>query len=208
MTPATCPRCRGELKAPGLWSARWRCAEHGEVEPLRVHAPVDAEVVHHVARQASVPVWLIHPLPVGWTVTGLAEAGDDRTGALAVAVAISGPCPVGGVADLLLVSEQPGIGLGASLAGISGPDPGPALLSSGRPEAKVEVAGHPTALWSPATAPDRVALVGEAEGQWLWLIGWPADTALVLLEGLVLRDLREHPLPDVAFGAATPRLAA
>jgi hypothetical protein len=196
------------LKAPGLWSERWLCAEHGAVEPLQIHAPVDADVIAHVARRAQVPVWLPHPLPVGWTVAGLAEAGDDRTGPLAVAVALSGPCPTGGLADLVLVAEQPGIGLGASLAGLSGPDPGPDLAACGRPEAKVEVGGHPTALWSSETTSDRVALVGEAEGQWLWLVGWPGECGLVLLEGLVLRDLRTDPLPEVAFGAASPRLAA
>jgi hypothetical protein len=72
----------------------------------------------------------------------------------------------------------------------------------------VEVAGHPTALWSAASPPDRTALVGEAEGLWLWCITWPPDASLLLLERLVLRDLRREPLPAVMFGAACPRLTA
>jgi hypothetical protein len=146
-------------------------------------------------------------MPVHWYVGGVGWAGDDRTGARAVAFAAAGPSPVGGPADMLLVAEAPGTGLGARLAGIPGPDPD--HLDT-QPEAKVEAAGHPTALWPvDAVPPDRVAFVGEAGGVWLWLVMWPADAALLLLEHLVLEDLREQPElhARLLFGAPTDRLS-
>jgi hypothetical protein len=60
-----------------------------------------------------------------------------------------------------------------------------------------------------ATPPDRAAFVGEAGGVWLWLVMWPADAALLLLEHLVLEDLREQPTlrSRLLFGAPTDRLS-
>src|SRR5439155_254641 len=67
---------------------------------------------------AGVPVWLPWPLPLGWLVAGFAGAGDERTGVRACAVALAGPNPLGGPADMVVVAEEPGIGLGAALAGL------------------------------------------------------------------------------------------
>jgi hypothetical protein len=146
-----------------------------------------------------------YPLPVGWLVNGLAYAGDERTGARATVTALCGPAPAGGGADLLLVAEEPGIGLGAWCAGLPGPDPGPAL--SGAPEGKVEVGGHPTALWLVAgAAEDRCVLVGEAEGLWLWAVLWPAAASLLLLERMELRDVRSQVPPGLEYGAPSGRL--
>jgi hypothetical protein len=69
------------------------------------------------------------PLPVGWLFTGVAYAGDDRHGGRATAVACSGPGPLGGMGELILVAEELGVGLGARYAGVDGPDPGPYLES-------------------------------------------------------------------------------
>jgi hypothetical protein len=144
-------------------------------------------------------------MPVHWTVGGVGWAGDDRTGARATALAMAGPSPVGGPADMVLVAESPGTGLGARFAGIAGPDPD--QLDT-LPEAKVEAAGHPTALWPVRSPPDRAAFVGEAGGVWLWVLLWPADAALLLLEHLVLADLGDQQtLTDrLTFGAPTDRL--
>ena len=61
-------------------------------------------------------------------------------------------------------------------------------------EGKVEVAGHPTALWRvPVDGDERCVLVGEAEGLWLWAVLavmgfapglWRAIAIQALLEGL------------------------
>lgn len=72
-------------------------------------------------------------------------------------MACSGPGPLGGIGELLLVAEELGVGLGARYAGIDGPDPGPYINVSSPPHAKVVAAGRPTPLWhvtdTPTTAP-------------------------------------------------------
>jgi hypothetical protein len=123
-------------------------------------------------------------------------------------LALAGPSPLGGPADLLLVAEEPGVGLGARYAGIPSLDPG--ACTAGPPDAKVEAAGHPTALWRCDSADDRAAFVGEAMGVWLYAVLWPPAAELVLLEHVVLHDLRDaaHVALDLPFGAPSPRLAA
>lgn len=204
----TCPRCGGSLQPPGLWSSEWRCEQHGPVLPLHVAKVPSLRVLRDVASQARVPVWMPHPLPISWVITGIVYVGDERSGARGTALLCSGPSPVGGPADMALVAEEPGVGLGARLAGLPDPDPGPL---SGPAEVKLSVAGHPTALWAAAAASrERVAYAGEARGCWLWEVLWPESASLLLLEDLRLEDLRDDVVPDaeLLFGAASPRLSA
>jgi hypothetical protein len=204
----SCPRCGASLRPPGLWSSSWQCELHGAVHPLHVLSRPGPEALDHVVARARVPVWLPWPLPAGWVVTGLGYAGDDRSGGRATVVACSGPSPVGGPGDLVLVAEEPGVGLGARYAGLAGPDPG-AGFDLGPPHAKVEAAGHPTPLWSVDAGPDVAVYVGEAKGLWLWAVLWPAGTGMLLLEDFLLRDLRDGgPDLDPPYGAPTPRLTA
>ena len=207
MTPATCPRCDADLRTPGLMSSTWDCDRHGPVLPLRRWTKVTPDLLRQAVAKAQVPLWSPLPLLPGWTVTGLALAGDERAGARATVLALSGPSPLGGPADLLLVAEEPGVGLGARLAGGDGPDPGD--VAQGPPDAKVEAANHPTALWRCGSAADRVAFVGEALGVWLYAVLWPPAAELVLLEHVVLHDLRHelHAGLELPIGAPTPRLA-
>ncbi len=152
-----------------------------------------------------VPVWLPWPLPPGWLVTGFAEVGDERTGARATVVALGGPSLSGGPADLLVIAEEPGVGLGAAYAGLDGPDPGEGF-DSGPPNAKIQVLGHPTALWCVGGADDRAVYAGEALGNWLWTIAWPAEAGcLTAMAELSLHDLRDLDL-QLPFGAFSPRL--
>lgn len=183
--PARCPRCAAPLRRPGLMSSDWTCAAHGPVAPY-AHVALDA--LPHLVARSRVPAWLPWPLLPGWTLTGLASAGDERTGPTAVVVALSGPSPLGGPADLLLIAEEPGVGLGASCAGLDDVEPGP--VAAGVPDAKILVAGHPTPLWRCGSVPDRVAFVGEASGVWLWAVLWPPTAELILLEHVELHDLR------------------
>jgi uncharacterized protein DUF6758 len=164
------------------------------------------DALEHVVGHAQVPVWLPWPLPQGWVVTGCAYAGDERSGAVATAVACTGPSPCGGVGDLVLVAEDPGVGLGAHFAGLPGPDPGVGLEHA-PPHVKMDAAGHPTALWClPVT--DTAVFVGEAKGRWLWLLLWPETAGVLVIDDIELRDLREvSPLPDLPYGALSPRLA-
>ncbi len=203
--PATCPRCGDALRAPGLMDSSWQCAHHGAVDPFRVLPRVGAEHLRQAATRSSVPVWAPLPLLPGWTVTGLGVVGPEGE-ACSVAVALSGPSPLGGPADLVLVAEEPGTGLGARVAGLDGVDPG--SVATGAPDAKVEAAGHDTPLWRCDSAPDRCAFVGEAGGVWLWAVLWPPAAELVLLEHVVLHDLRHdaHAAEVLPFGAPTTRL--
>lgn len=205
-SPATCPRCAGPLRAPGFWSSAWQCERHGDVHPFHAAPQPSLAAVELLVADSKVPVWVPRPLPADWTVTGVARAGDDRTGVVASLVAVSGPSPRGGLADMVLIAEEPGVGLGARFAGIVGTDPGP--CPDNAPDLKIEAAGHPTALWRTATGEERCALVGESKAYWLWCVLWPENAGAVL-DGVVLHDLRDggHPELELVFGAQTPRLA-
>jgi hypothetical protein len=152
-----------------------------------------------------VPAWLPWPLPAGWLVTGFAGAGDDRSGTRACVVALSGPNPVGGPGEMLLISEEPGVGLGAWLAGLPGPDPGEGF-AAGPPHALVGFGHHEFPLWH-VDAPDRAAFAGEVLGNWVWVVLWPDTAGVLLVEALPVRDLRDPGQDlDLPFGAVSPHL--
>ena len=159
------------------------------------------------------PVWVPWPLPHGWLVTGFCGAGDERTGSRGTAVALSGPNPVGGPADLLVIAEEPGVGLGAGLAGLKGLDPGSGF-ASGVPHATVRVGGHEACLWLVApgecAGPDGcAAFAGEVGGGWVWIVFWPDSAGVMLVESLALRDLRDAEQRwALPFGALSTRLPA
>jgi hypothetical protein len=211
------------VRPPDLMHPDWRCDECGVVLPLHIAGHNGPEVMKSVVAQVttdtpgeleSVPLWCTWPLLPGWTVTGVAWAGDDRTGVRATALACSGPAPLGGgPADVMLVAEEPGVGLGPRYAGIAGPDPGPLLARAmgGRDgehsaHAKIKVDGHPTPLWSVRSPEDRSAYVGEARGMWLYAIAWPASAGYLLAEDVVLHDLCEWLPPELVYGAPSPYL--
>jgi hypothetical protein len=158
-----------------------------------------------LANRSRVPVWMPWPLPPGWLVSGFTGAGDERTGVRASAVALSGPNPLGGPADLLVVAEEPGVGLGAGLAGLPGPDPGDGFAMRA-PQATVKVANHDAPLWLVESG-GKAVFAGEVAANWVWLVLWPDTAGALLVEPLMLRDLRD-PLQDLdlPFGALSPRL--
>jgi hypothetical protein len=205
----SCPRCGGRVRAPGLFTDSWQCDTHGTVYPLQPVLPPSLEALSVAVGRAKVPVWMPWPLPVGWLFTGIAHAGDDLTGARGVAVACSGPSPLGGPGELVLVAEELGVGLGARYAGLPGPDPGDIRAEKCAPHAKVLAAGRPTPLWLAPDAPDdRAVFVGEARGLWLWAVIWPEQAGLLMYDDLVLTDLREAgaELDLVPYGALSPRI--
>lgn len=122
------------------------------------------EALRQLAAQSSVPLWVPYPPPPGWLVTGVRWAGADRTGPVATVVACSGPHPLPTsmwdgeqairTAELLLVAEEPGVGLGARLAGLPSVDPGGAI-GIGAPALKMRAGRHDVPLWSvdPADGP-------------------------------------------------------
>jgi len=204
----SCPRCGAVLQPPGLWSSAWACPEHGPVPPVQPLVQPTPEVLRAAATDAGVPLWLPWPLPRGWLVTGVLTAGDERTGARATAVACSGPAPTGGVAELVLVAEEMGVGLGSRFAGLEGPDAGE--VPDRAIDAKIHAAHILTAMWALEPGPDaadRAVYIGEALGCWLWVFLWPETAAFLLIGDFVLIDLRNsgHAL-DVPCGALSPRL--
>jgi hypothetical protein len=199
-------------------NSNWRCDLDGPVLPLYVAEHINAQILESAVAKvaagrgdrAPTPMWGLWPLPPGWMVTGVGWAGDCRSGIRATALACSGPAPIDrGPADLVLVAEEPGVGLGARLAGIPGPDPGPFLEGAcdGTPaHAKVRAAGWPTALWSVKSADDRSAYVGEAKGMWLYAVAWPSSAGYLVAEDLSLCDLVELLPGQLVFGAPSPYL--
>ena len=108
---------------------------------------------------------------------------------------------------MVVVAEEPGVGLGAALAGLDGVDPG-AGFGSAPPVATASFGNHDFPLW-PVDAPDRAVFAGEVKGLWLWLVLWPDTAGALLVEPIGLRDLRDPGQDlDLPFGAVSPRLPA
>lgn len=203
-----CPRCGGPVTAPNAWTSAWRCAAHGDVDPLRPAGSPSRERLRALSRDARVPLWLPWPLPDAWLLAGCTGAGDERTGTRGCAMALSGPAPGGGPADLVIVAEEPGVGLGAGFAALDGPDPGTGF-GVVSPHTRFRHGGHDFPLWHVPAGPDRAVYAGEALGTWLWAVVWPADAGVLLLDDLELRDLRDPgQWVDLPFGALSPRLSA
>jgi hypothetical protein len=196
------------VSEPDVSSSAWTCSRHGAVDPLQPFVRPSAALAQHLAALTEVPMWLPWPLPRGWVVTGLGSAGDDRTGPRATVLACSGPSPVGGAGELLIVAEEPSVGLGSAYAGMSEVDPG-SHFDGTAAQAKVEIDGHPTALWLVDGPTDRAVYVGEANGCWLWTVLYPASTGYLLAERLRLVDLRwlGREVEMLPYGALSPRLA-
>jgi hypothetical protein len=206
-TRASCPRCGQPVREPTVWSSAWRCELHGEVQPLLPPFSPSREGLDGLLRFSGVPVLAPWPLPAGWLLAGFAGVGDERTGAHATAVALAGPNPLGGPADMVVVAEEPGVGLGAALAGLEGVDPGAGFAST-PPIASVSFGKHDFPLWQ-VDSPDRATFAGEIKALWLWLVLWPETAGILLIEPLNLRDLRDPGQElDLPFGALSPRLPA
>ncbi|MBI1376674.1 MAG: hypothetical protein GC157_04215 [Frankiales bacterium] len=208
MPEPVCVRCRGPLRTPEV-AGDWTCADHGPVVPLHPALPAESYHLADAAGSSGVPLWLPWPMPVGWSVSGVRRAGGTGP-SRAVAVALIGPGVVARQAELVVVAEEPGVGLGASYAGIGTTDPGPELASLPA-DTKVTAGGHPTPLWSLPVA-DRSVYVGEAGGCWLWLVTWPVSEWMVVHDDLRLVDVRDPDhrpvLADLHVGPLSPRLAA
>lgn len=111
---------------------------------------------------------------------------------------------MGGPADVVVISEEPGIGLGAHVAGLPAPDPG---RLDGPPDLSVRTGRHRAPVWAVAGAGDRAVYVGEAQALWLWIVVWPPPDAPLLVEDVPLEDLRVvRTLPDLAVGALPARV--
>nr|WP_020580209.1 DUF6758 family protein [Actinopolymorpha alba] len=195
------------MRPPSAWEASWVCPVHGPVPPLHPFVQPSPELVRWLAARTHLPVWLPWPLPHGWVITGVGHVGSEVEGVRATVVACSGPNPLGGAGELILVAEEMGVGLGARYAGIAGPDPGEAF-GHGTPVAKVQADGRPTSLWLAGAPSDRAVYAGEAAASWLWLVFFPETAGALVVEPIELADVRAlgHEVDLLPYGALTPRL--
>jgi hypothetical protein len=205
---AQCPRCPTSVVEE---TGTWRCPDHGAVTPLWRPLTVDYEgFAEHVSRAGGIPTFVPWPLPPAWTVTDFGcVAGPGEPGRACVVTA-SGPSDLDGVVEVTIVSEEPGVGLGARCAGLPRTDPG-GEIGDGPAHAKVRIDGHPISLWSVLTSDadvefDRSVFAGEARGRWLYLVLRPASAALLLEGEWILLDLAElgPALIDLPFGGSPP----
>src|SRR6478736_5340357 len=172
-----CPRCPSPVsESDGVWS----CADHGPIQPLwRVtRASYDA-YGDHLTRAGE--------------VTDFGVVGGPR--ATATVTCVAGTSPLDGPVEVVVVSEEPGTGLGARCAGTLHSDPGLQIAASS-PTAKIRVGPQTIPLWTISTSDvdrtlDRSVFAGEAGGRWLWLVLRPASAMLLLADEWILCDVSD-----------------
>lgn len=203
-----CPRCPAPVTGG---AGAWVCGDHGAILPLwRPATAVYDAFAEHISRSDGFPTLGPWPLTPGWVVTDFGFVGDEGREPRAVFVTCAGPSEADGVVELTVVSEEPGVGLAARIAGVPRTDPG-GEIGEGPPHVKVRIDGHPVALWGVSTSGadidfDRSVFAGEAHGRWLWLVLRPASAALLLSEEWVLHDLSDlgPELIALPFGGSPP----
>lgn len=205
---AGCPRCPSPVSDE---DGVCRCLDHGQIVPLMRPARSEyGAFAEHLKRSGGMPSLMPWPLASGWLITDFGFVADDDHDARASFVACVGPSEADGVVELTVVSEEPGVGLGARIAGAPRTDPG-ADIGDGPPQVKVRIDGHPVSLWAVSTSAadvsfDRSVFAGEAHGRWLWLVLRPASAALLLSDEWVLHDVADlgPELIDLPFGGTPP----
>jgi hypothetical protein len=205
---AQCPRCASSVtREAGVW----RCRDHGVIKPLwRPEVPDYGAFAEHVRRAGTMPTFAPWPLIPGWWVTDFGCVASPGQDGRASFISCSGPSDLDGVVELTVVSEEPGVGLGARCAGVRRTDPG-AEIGDGPPHAKVRIDNRPIPLWTVLTSDtdvsfDRSVFAGEAQGRWLWLVLRPASAALLLKDEWILLNIADlgPALMDLPFGGSPP----
>lgn len=205
---ASCPRCPSPVSDEG---GTFRCLDHGAIVPLwRPERSEYGAFAEHLKRSTGMPSLMPWPLAHRWLISDFGHVGDDDHDPRASFVACTGPSDADGVVELVVVSEEPGVGVGARIAGAPRTDPG-ADIGDGPPAVKVRIDGHPVSLWAVSTSTadvtfDRTVFAGEAHGRWLWLVLRPASAALLLSDEWVLQDISGlgPELIDLPFGGTPP----
>jgi hypothetical protein len=202
-----CPRCTTPVASTGT---EWACPDHGVIAPLwrPPEASYDA-FLDHLGATARFPSYLPWPLSPGWRVTDFAAVGDQARGYAAM-TCVSGTSALDGPVDVLVITEEPGTGLGARIAGTVHDDPGPEV-GDGPPTVRVRIDSQAIPLWPVSTSTssaewDRSVVAGEANGRWLWLVLRPASAVLLLRDDWILRDVSGlgPPLVELPFGGPAP----
>ncbi len=202
---ASCPRCTSPVTGEG---ADFACTVHGPIDPLWRPEEADYDsFAELVGRIDDIPTYLPWPMSPGWSIAdfGCVGTGDRVRATVTTTV---GTSDLDGEVEVTIVSEDPGIGLGARCAGTSYDDPGP-QISNGPPSIHVRAGGRTVPMWlvddhGDGPGPDheltvahltdgevlaRAVFAGEADGRWLWLVMRPASAALLLHDDWLLADV-------------------
>lgn len=203
-----CPRCPSPVAGgPGGYA----CDTHGPVIPLWRALETDYHAFTQVVDLArAMPTYVPWPQSPGWSVVDAACVADGAGTTLATMTATVGSSSLDGEMSVSVVSEEPGVGLGARVAGLEALDPG-SVVAVGPPTVHVRVAGRPVALWQlPSGDADdllaRSVFAGEADGRWMWLVLRPASAALLLRDEWLLADAAGFgpEAVEMAFGGPAP----
>jgi hypothetical protein len=200
-----CPRCATPVAQTGDGVS---CPDHGLTAPLWRPDEASYELfVEHLGNSPRFPTYLPWPLSPGWRVTDFAAVGDASRGRAAM-TCVSGTSALDGPVDVLVVAEEPGVGLGARIAGTRHADPD---VADGPSTVRVRIGSQTVPLWPVSTASDsgewdRSVVAGEAGGRWLWLVLRPASAVLLLRDDWILRDVSGlgPPLVELPFGGPAP----
>lgn len=172
------------------------CSIHGVLTPLARPHVVDIDGLRDVSE--LVPersIYLPWPMSPGWSIAdfGCVPGTDAAT----FTVTVGSTIPDGRV-EVSVISEDPGVGVGARCAGLAGVDPGRQLgveFGGERPAAYVRIDSRAVPLWiirslDPDADPlETTAFAGEADGRWLWVVIRPASAALLMRDDWLLTDI-------------------
>ena len=197
----SCPRCARDVKVSADRSrdsqlGTVECPIHGIVTPLARPHVVDIGSLREVSE--LIPersIYLPWPMSPGWSIAdfGCVPGSDAAT----FTVTVGSTIPDGRV-EVSVISEDPGVGVGARCAGLAGVDPGRQLgveLGGERPAAYVRIDSRAVPLWiirslDPDADPlETTAFAGEADGRWLWVVIRPASAALLMRDDWLLTDI-------------------
>jgi hypothetical protein len=165
----------------------------------------------HLRLARPLPTWLPWPLPPGWLVTDFGCVAAKEGPARATFASCSGPSDRDGTVELTVVTEEPGVGVGARIGAVVHSDPGRETCDGAAP-ARLRLDLTSVPVWPVSTSEedgdtlDRAVLVGEVFGRWLWAVLRPASAALLVRELPSLQDLSElgPELLTMPFGEVPP----
>lgn len=187
---ASCPRCTSAISEAG---EEWTCALHGPVHPLWRPEQADyATFAELVGRSEGLPTYLPWPMSPGWSIADFGcVTGGGRTSATVTTTV--GTSDLDGPVEVTVISEDPGVGLGARCAGTAYGDPGD-QIGHGPHAIHVRAGGRAVPMWAvdPAAGDALLAkavFAGEADGRWLWMVLRPASAALLLRDEWLLADV-------------------
>lgn len=204
---ASCPRCTSPVKEG---DGTFACSVHGVIEPLWRPSTAGYEAFADlVSRVADLPTYLPWPMSPGWTISDFGCVATPER-AMATVTTTVGTSDLDGPVEVTIVTEDPGIGLGARCAGTTYDDPGE-QIGHGPAAIRVRAGGRSLPLWpvDPHDEDDLLArsvFAGEAEGRWLWIVIRPAAAALLLRDEWLLADVTGFgpEALEMPFGGARP----